>query len=195
MARPVQGADRYHIENISFWSLHSAQTESLSEGHPVIFSPSSVIIPFPPRERKDWNNPAEIYGSPGARLLCRNKWKTRAAVTERDTARSRVSRPHGARPIDTDTAHYMSRLYGDQSRSVVWDTQRVWFTGEIVGRTLFGSPMTAVMKYSVRTCNCVMWWTEERRGDDPSWGTPTLPVPENFFSPIICYDFCLFLSS
>lgn len=137
MPPPVQGADRYHIKNISFWSLHSAQTESLSEGHPVIFSPSSVIIPFPPRERKDWNNPAEIYGSPGARLLCRNKWKTRAAVTERDTARSRVSRPHGARPIDTDTAHYMSRLYGDQSRSVVWDTQHVWFTGEIVGRTLF----------------------------------------------------------
>lgn len=88
-------------------------------GSAVIFSLPSVIIPFPPRERKDRNNPAEIYGSPGAKLLCWNKWKTRAAVAEWDTARSRVSRPHGARPKDTDTAHYMSRLYGDRLKSVV----------------------------------------------------------------------------
>lgn len=36
--------------------------------HCVIFflSLGSVIIPFPPHERKDRNNPAEIYGSLGA---------------------------------------------------------------------------------------------------------------------------------
>lgn len=117
-------ADGYLVKNtkkvsqIPFWFPHSAQTVSLSEGHPVIFSLPSVIIPFPPRERKDRNNPAEIYGSPGAKLLCRSKWKTRAAVAEWDSARSRVSRPHGARSIDTDSAHYMSRLY-DQPRSVL----------------------------------------------------------------------------
>lgn len=98
---------------ISYWILIFC-SDSLSEGHPVIFFPlSSVIIPFPPCERKDQNNPAEIYGSPGAEPLCWSKWKTRAAVAEWDTARSRVSRPPGARCIDTDTGHYMIRLYGD----------------------------------------------------------------------------------
>lgn len=124
----------------------------------MIFSLSSVIIPFPPCERKDRNNPAEIYGSPGAKLLCQSKWKTRAAVAEWDTERSRVSWPHGARPIDTDTAHYMSRLYCDQPRSVVRDTQHVLYEGEIVGRTLVWGWMLAqctVMKYSVSTCNCL----------------------------------------
>lgn len=70
------------ISQILFWILHSAQTGSLSRGHPVIFFLSSVIIPFPLRERKDRNNPAEIYGSPGAKLLCRSKLKTRAAVAD-----------------------------------------------------------------------------------------------------------------
>lgn len=143
-------ADGYLIKNtkkphegIPFWILHSAQTACLSEGHPVIFSLCSVIIPFPPCERKDWNNPAEIYGSPGAKLLCWSKWKTRAAVAEWDAARSRVSRPHRAQFTDTDKPHYMSRLYGDQPKSVVWDTKPVWFTGEIVGWTLVWGWMMA----------------------------------------------------
>lgn len=55
---------------------------------------SSVIITFPPLERKDRNNPAEIYGSPGAKLLCQCKWKTRAAMAEWAAARSPVSWPH-----------------------------------------------------------------------------------------------------
>lgn len=110
-------ADVYLIKNtkkphegIPFWILYSAQTACLSEGHPMIFSHSSVIIPFPPLLRKDRNNPAEIYGSLGAKLLCWGKWKTRAVVAEWHTARSRVSRPRGAQSIDIDTAHYMKRL-------------------------------------------------------------------------------------
>lgn len=103
---------------IPFWILHPLQKESLSECHTVIFSLPSVIIQFP-RVRKDRNNPAEIYGPPGAELLCPSKWKTRAAVAEWDTAISPVSRPHGALPIDTDMAHYMSRLYGRRLRSVL----------------------------------------------------------------------------
>lgn len=109
----TRGADGYLIKNtnkasqIKLRPLHYVQTARLSEGHPVIFPLSSVIIPFPPCERKDRNNPAEIYGSPGAELLCRSWWKTRASVAEWDSVRSRVSRPRGAQCIDTDTAHYM----------------------------------------------------------------------------------------
>lgn len=174
----------------SFWILYSAQTASLSEGHPMIFSLSSVIIPFPLHERKDRNNPAEIYGSPGAKLLCRNKWKTRAAEAEWDAARSRVSRPHGAQPIDTDSAHYMSRLYGDQLKSVVWATQHVWFMEEIVGLSLVWNWMVAehtVMKYSVSTCNRVCGELRKER----LWSQLALnPIWPS--QPHIWCHFCLF---
>lgn len=92
--------------------LHPALCiDSLSEGHPVIFSLSSVIIPFPPREGKDRNNPAEIYGSPGAKLLCQSNWKTRAAVAEWDTERSRVSQVPVARLIDRHRSLHEQTLW------------------------------------------------------------------------------------
>lgn len=116
------------------------------------FSLSSVIIPFPPCERKDQNNPAEICGSPGAEPLCWSKWKTRAAVAEWDTARSRVSRPPGARCIDTDTGHYMIRLYGDQLGSVMRDTEHVQFTEETVSWNLIWGWMTGC-RWNNSTCS------------------------------------------
>lgn len=139
---------------ISYWILIFC-SDSLSEGHPVIFFPlSSVIIPFPPCERKDQNNPAEIYGSPGAEPLCWSKWKTRAAVAEWDTARSRVSRPPGARCIDTDTGHYMIRLYGDQLGGVMRDTEHVQFTEATVSWNLIWGWMTGC-RWNNSTCSSV----------------------------------------
>lgn len=90
-----------------------------SEKHFMLSSHSCVIIPFPPHERKDQNNLAEMYGSPGASLLCHSKWKTRALLAERDTGTSTVSRPHGARAMDTDTAHYLVRPRRRQRRSEI----------------------------------------------------------------------------
>lgn len=58
--------ERYLVKNTQKRLQIPWISDSLSEGHPMIFCPCSVIIPFPPHERKDRNNPAEIYGSPGA---------------------------------------------------------------------------------------------------------------------------------
>lgn len=87
-------------------------------GHTVIFCPSSVIIPFPPNERKDWNNPGEIYGSPGGKPFVSEQVENKTAVAERDTAWSPVSPLHRAQPTVTDTAHYTDRLYGVRLKSL-----------------------------------------------------------------------------
>lgn len=69
-----------HLTNPVLDSAFSSGSQCVQGSPRDFLSLSSVIIPFPPHERKDRNNPTEIYGSPGAKLLCRSKWKTRAAV-------------------------------------------------------------------------------------------------------------------
>lgn len=146
--------DVYLIKTPKTLTFCSDSTPVWGSPRDFFFSLSSVIIPFPPCERKDQNNPAEIYGSPGAEPLCWSKWKTRAAVAEWDTARSRVSRPPGAWRIDTDTGHYMIRLYGDQLGSVMRDTEHVQFTEETVSWNLIWGWMTGC-RWNNSTCSSV----------------------------------------
>lgn len=116
----------------------------------MIFSLCSVIIPFPPRERKDRNNRAEIYCSPGAELLCPSKWKTRAAVAEWDTVRSRISLPHGAsvrRPRHGSLQRQTVRRRTEECRvrHSMYDYGGTWR----LGSCLSDSCVCTVTKYSI----------------------------------------------
>lgn len=122
----------------------------------MIFSLSSVIIPFPACERKDQNNRTEIYGSPGAKLLCWSKRKTRAEVVgtlqnlEFHTPRG-PAHGHGHGSLLKLTV----RRPSEKCR-----TLRSAFMSHRGNRLNNGS---TVMKYSASTCNFVCALPREER--------------------------------
>ena len=79
---------------------------------PLSLSPCSVIITFPPHDRKDRNNLAEIYSSLGFR---HNSFAPEQ-VKHWLNGMLRVSRCHGAQPRVADAAHRASRLRGDRRK-------------------------------------------------------------------------------